>query len=101
MNARRELAALRRQRLVAECALQRADMAQQLQPLAHTLESVNTGVRILGRLRSHPGWIAAGVAGLMLVTPRRLSALLRTGSLGLRTWRSLAPGLQLLLSRRG
>lgn len=102
MNSRADLLALRRQRLIAECQLQRADIAEQLQPLAYTLDTVNTGLRIVDRVRQHPGWIAAAGLGLLTITPRRISSLLRMGTLGVRTWRTLAPqvGMLLRLSRR-
>lgn len=79
--------------------MQRAELARQLNPLVHTSASISTGLRILDRLRRHPEWIAAGAAGLMLLKPRRLSAMLRFASHCLRTWRSLAPHLQMLLRR--
>lgn len=100
LRTRAELAALRRRQLMAEIAIQRIDLAAQLQPLAHTLESAHIGLRIAGRLRRHPEWIAAGALGLMLITPRRLAALLRGATSGLRMWRVLAPQLQALLVRR-
>jgi hypothetical protein len=101
LHTRAEQAALRRRQLMAEIAIQRIDLATQLHPLAHTLESARIGLRIAGRLRRHPEWIAAGALGLMLITPRRLSALLRAGTSGLRTWRVVGPQLRALLDRRG
>ncbi len=96
MKTRAELLASRRQRLIAECLMQRADLAQQMQPLGHTLQAMGTGLRILDRVRRHPGWIAAVALGLMIIRPSRLSSLLRLGSTGLRTWRLIAPSLQML-----
>jgi hypothetical protein len=93
MNSRAELLEWKRQRLLAECAAQRHDLAVQLRPMAYTLESVSTGWRILNRIRRHPGWIAVIAAGLLLVSPRRLSAAFRFGTACLRTWRSVAPML--------
>ncbi|WP_292931304.1 YqjK family protein [Noviherbaspirillum sp.] len=97
MRTRAELLAARRQRLIAECVMQRADLALQIEPLTHTMNSVEVGLRIVDRVRQHPGWIAAAVVGLMAIRPRRLSSFLRLGSAGLRTWRMLRPSLQLLL----
>ncbi len=77
--------------------MQRADLALQIEPLTHTMNSVEVGLRIVDRVRQHPGWIAAAVVGLMAIRPRRLSSFLRLGSAGLRTWRMLRPSLQLLL----
>lgn len=99
MKTRAELLALKRQRLIAECRLQRIDLLDQLQPLGQTLDSVNTGLRIIDRVRRHPEWIAAACLGLLMITPRRLSAWMRLGSMGLRTWRMLAPQIGMLLHR--
>lgn len=100
MKTRAELLAWKRQQLIAESIAQRADLALQLQPLGHRLDALNTGLRIVDRVRRHPGWLVALAAGVMLVTPRRLSSLMRLGSAGLRTWHSVAPTLRLLLERR-
>jgi|GEM_PF-1806341 len=100
LKTRAELLAWKRQQLIAESLAQRADLALQLQPLGQRLESMQTGWRIIGRIGRHPGWIAALAAGLFFVTPRRLSSVFRLGSAGLRTWRSLAPTLQLLREHR-
>lgn len=99
MKDRMHKVALRRQQLVARCETQRAQLTAQLQPLEHTLESMDTGLRILGRIRQHPEWLAAGVIGMIMLTPRRISAMLRGGSQALRTWRSMAPQLQAVLGR--
>lgn len=95
MNTRAEMLAWRRQLLIAESNAQRAELAIQVQPLIYTLSSVNIGLRILERVRQHPGWIAAVTLGLMAIRPRRLSAFLRLGTASLRLWRHAAP---LLLS---
>jgi hypothetical protein len=94
MTTRAELLALRRLHLLAECDAQRVDLLLQARPFGHALTSLETGVRIVDRVRRHPGWIAAAALGLMAIRPRRLSALLRAGSSGLRGWRALAPLLQ-------
>jgi hypothetical protein len=94
MNTRAQLLMQRRQYLIAESAAQRAELAQQAQPLAHTLETVETGMRIVDRIRQHPGWLLGAVIGLFAIQPRRLSALLQLGTTGLRTWRQFAPALQ-------
>lgn len=99
MKTRMEIVARRRQMLIAESCAQRADLALQMQPVMYALESANSGLRIAGRIRQHPGWLATIVAGLLLVTPRRLSALLQFCTQNLRTWRSLAPALRILITR--
>jgi hypothetical protein len=99
MNTRAEMLAQRRQYLIAECHAQRAELALQAQPLAHTLEIVETGVRIVDRIRQHPGWLLGAAIGLLAIRPRRLSALLQLGTNGLRTWRQFAPALQSFIVR--
>ena len=100
MSTRAELLAWKRQQLIAESTVQRADLVQQLQPLGYRMASLHTGLHIVERLRRHPGWIVALAAGLMLLKPRRLASLFRLGSAGLRTWRAVAPTLQGLLDNR-
>ncbi len=97
MKSRAELLAWKRRQLVVESNAQRAELVRQLHPLACQLESVDTGLRILARLRQHPGWIAGAAIGFLLLTPRRLSSLFRLGTRGLRSWRSLDPTIRTLL----
>lgn len=99
MNSRADLLEWKRQHLLAECDAQRADLALQFDSLNHTLETVQTGLRIMDRVRTHPGWIAAAVVALIVVTPRRLSAAMRIGTSLLRTWRVAAPTLRMLMQR--
>lgn len=87
MSTRADLLVQRRLMLIAESQAQRVDLAQQVLPLAYTISSVNIGLRILDRIRKHPGWIAALAVGLAAITPRRLSAVFQLGTAGLRLWR--------------
>lgn len=93
MKERMRSAALRRKQLVAQCHLQRAQLAAQLQPLGGALESADAGARIVRRLGQYPEWIAAAAAGLVLLTPRRLSAALRAGAQAVRLLRRQFRGL--------
>ncbi|HZW23014.1 YqjK family protein [Noviherbaspirillum sp.] len=99
MNRRAEFLAWKRRQLLAESSAQREDLAQQIDAWSYRLQSVDTGLRILARIRQHPGWIAGAAAGLLLLTPRRLSSLLRLGVSGLRSWQSYAPTVRMLLER--
>ena len=99
MRTRAELLAWKRRQLLAESGAQRAELVRQLRPLAYRLESLDTGLRILTRIRQHPGWIAGAAAGILLLTPRRISSLLRLGASGLRSWQSIAPTVRMLLDR--
>lgn len=100
MNTRAELLEWKRQQLLAESAALRAELADHTQSFAYTLDSVQIGLNIVDRIRKHPGWIAALALGLVVITPRRLSSFLRLGTAGVRTWRSVAPALQLLVPRK-
>ena len=99
MRTRAELLAWKRRQLLAESGAQRAELLRQLRPLAYRLESMDTGLRILTRIRQHPGWIAGAAAGILLLTPRRISSLLRLGASGLRSWQSIAPTVRMLLNQ--
>lgn len=99
MKTRAEFLAWKRRQLLAESSAQRAELAQQLRPWTYRLESLESGLRIAGRIRRHPGWIAGAAAAVLLLTPRRLSSLFRLGASGLRTWQSIAPTVTALLGR--
>lgn len=101
MSARSEMLAQRRRQLIAQSIALRSDLALQGEYLGHSLTSVQIGVRLLDRIRKHPGWLAGAALGLALVKPRRLSSLLQLGTAGLRTWRQVTPVLQNLIARRG
>lgn len=94
MKTRAEMLAWRRQLLIAESNVQRAELAMQVQPLVSALTSVQIGLRILDRIRKHPGWIAAVALGVMAIRPQRLSAFMRLGSASLRLLRHAIPLLQ-------
>ncbi|HEY8608772.1 MAG TPA: YqjK family protein [Noviherbaspirillum sp.] len=100
INDRAREVMLRRQQLVAQCHLQRARLAAQLEPVGQALTSVQAGLQVAGRLRQHPEWLALAALGVVMLTPRRISAALRGTAQALRTWRTLAPQLQAFLQRR-
>lgn len=94
MKTRAEMLAWRRQLLIAESNMQRAELAMQVQPIVYTLASVNIGMRILGRVRQHPGWLATVALGVLAIRPHRISSFLRLGTASLRLLRHAAPLLQ-------
>lgn len=94
MKTRAEMLAWRRQLLIAESNVQRAELAMQVQPLVSAMTSAQIGLRILDRVRKHPGWIAAVALGVMAIRPKRLSAFMRLGSASLRLLRHAMPLLQ-------
>jgi hypothetical protein len=100
MTSRPEMLAQQRQRLIAQSIALRSDVAMQGEHLDHSLGTAQIALRVLDRVRKHPEWIAGAAIGLMLIKPRRLSALLRMGTAGLRTWRQLTPLLQHMINRR-
>ena len=99
MRTRAEFLAWKRRQLLAESGTLRAELVHQWRPWTYRLESMDTGLRILARMRQHPGWIAGAAAGLLLLTPRRLSFLFRLGTSGLRSWQAAAPAVRMLLER--
>jgi hypothetical protein len=99
MKTRAEFLAWKRRQLLVESSAQRVELVQQLRPWAYRLDSLESGMRILGRIRLHPGWIAGTAAVVLLLTPRRLSSLIRLGTSGLRSWQSIAPTVKALIAR--
>lgn len=91
MTSHLKLLAQRRQRLQARCALQREALAIQKIRLGRSFETVDTGMRILDRLRTNPGLILALAGGLFLIKPRRLLTVVQTGLAVSRGWRLVAP----------
>lgn len=101
MTARSEVLARRRRQLIAQSIALRSDLAMQGEYLEHSLCTAQIGLRVLDRIRQHPEWIAGAALGLALIKPRRLSALLQMGTVGLRAWRQVTPLLQHMIGRRG
>ncbi|HYC41851.1 MAG TPA: YqjK family protein [Noviherbaspirillum sp.] len=99
MKTRAEFLAWKRRQLLAESGMHRAELVQQLRPWAYRLESVESGLRIAARVRQPPGWIAGAAVAILLVTPRRLSSLIRLGISGLRSWQSIAPMVRGMIER--
>lgn len=100
MTTHLKLLAVRRQQLVTRCALQREAMVIEKIRLRHSLATLDTGVRILERLRSNPGLVLALLGGIVVLAPRRLFSMLKTGLVVSRGWRLIAPLLTNFLSTR-
>lgn len=94
MKTRANMLAWRRQLLIAESNIQRAELAMQVQPIVYTLASVNIGMRIVRRVSQHPGWLATIALGVLAIRPQRISSFLRLGTASLRLLRHAAPLLQ-------
>jgi hypothetical protein len=95
MRSRAELLAMRREMLLAECEMQRRQLEIEMRPLVLGAESLQTGMRIVGKARKHPEWLALAALGLAMIKPRRLSSFMRLGTAGMRMWRQVRPFLQL------
>lgn len=99
MSTRAEMLALKRAMLLEECALQRHQLALDMRPLVLGAESLQVGMRIVGKARRHPEWIALAAVGLAMLKPRRLSSFMRLGTAGMRMWRQVRPLLPLMPSQ--
>lgn len=99
MKTRAEFLAWKRRQLLAESGALRSELEQQLRPWTYRIESLESGLRIVARIRQHPGWIAGAAAAILLLTPRRLSSLFRLGGSGLRSWQSIAPTVMAMIAR--
>lgn len=81
----------RKHYLVLRSRALRAHLIHDARPLAHSIASVESGWRMLGRVRQHPEWLAAAALGVRLLRSARLAALIRGTAFGVRTWRQLLP----------
>lgn len=93
MNSHLKLLVQRRQQLQARVALQRDALAIQKIRLDRSLETADTGLRVLDRLRSNRALLVTLAGGLLLLKPRRLLPILQTTLLAVRGWRLVAPVL--------
>ena len=79
MKAKLVKLAERRVILVAKAAVQRAELAQRLEPWRGSLAVVDQGVAAIRYIKSHPEIWAAMVVFAVVVRPRRISSWLRRG----------------------
>lgn len=83
----------KKRRLVMRSRALRAQIGYQFVPVSHSVGAMESGMRILGRLRQHPEWVVGAVFALAILRPGRIAAHLRGLTLGLRSWQRLAPML--------
>lgn len=79
MNAKLVEIALRRERLIADTARQRAALQQTAQVWRGPLAVADRGVAALRYLKRHPIWLVGGVAAVVLLYPRGMQKWLARG----------------------
>jgi hypothetical protein len=97
-----EKLAVRRRELLVRCAEQRRNLAIHGHEISGPMSKVDTALAFIGRIKQHPGVIAAIVVGLVAIRPGRLARLASLGALGLRglhILRTFAPVIQGLRAR--
>src|SRR4051794_15200101 len=102
MSSSSEKLATRRKELLARCAQQRRNMALHGHEISAPMSKVDTAMAFIGRIKQHPGVIAALAVALIAIRPGRLAKLASLGALALRATRTLqtfAPVIQGLRAR--
>ena len=79
MNEKLIRLAERRERLVAQAAVQRMTLAQNIEPWRVPLARVDQGLAALRYLKSHPAWIVGGGVLLAALRLGRVGKWLRRG----------------------
>jgi len=69
----------RRERLVAQAAMQRRALAQNIEPWHTPLALADQGLATLRHIKRHPEWIIGGVALLAVLRPRHVGKWLGRG----------------------
>lgn len=100
MMSHLKLLAARRQHLLARGVLQRNVFLAQKNRLRTSFNTLDTGLRLINRVRRSPGLVLGLIAGVVMLAPRRLASLLETGLVLTRGWRLLSPWLDRLLVPR-
>ena len=83
--------------LVARCQQQRQELIWQSAQLQHDLRFIELGMRATKALRASPLLIATLAAGLVIIKPKRIVWLLKTGISSWRLWLKFAPMLMPLI----
>ena len=85
--------AVQRGRLIERISQQRRQLGQQLQPLGASLHGLDQAVAVVRRgsdyAKQHPEVVAAGVAVLVVLQPRRVWRWSQRGFFVWRAWRKL------------
>lgn len=97
MMSHLKLLATRRQHLLARGEHQRSTLLIQKKRLQSSFKTLDTGLRLINRVRNSPGLVLGLIGGVVLLAPRRLASLLETGLVLSRGWRLLSPLLNRLL----
>ncbi|MFC3109828.1 YqjK family protein [Undibacterium arcticum] len=92
--------AQRRQALIARSQQQRAIISLQAQQLTRSLSIVDLGLAMVAKVKGNPLLLSAVLLGLLVIKPRRVLSVLRTGLVALQAWRSVGPVLHHLTARR-
>jgi hypothetical protein len=79
MNSRLTRLAERRERLIAQAAVERATLAQDVEPWRAPLALADQGLAALRFIKRHPVWIAGGAAVVAALWPERVGRWLRRG----------------------
>ncbi len=84
---------VQRGRLIERIGQQRRQLGQQLQPLGASLHGLDQAIAVVRRTgdyaKQHPEVVAAGVAVLVVLQPRRVWQWSKRGFFVWRTWRRL------------
>lgn len=91
--------AQRRTELIARCAEQRDVLSVQNQSLTQATSTLDHGLTVVRRIKHHPLAMAGIILAVVIIKPRRLLALARTGLVTWQTLRTVTPILQDMLAR--
>jgi uncharacterized protein (DUF1778 family) len=97
LSERQQQLQSRREALTARCQQQRQELIWQSAQLQHELRFVELGLRAAQTLRASPMLVAAIAAALMIIKPRRVMWVLKTGLSSWRLWLKFAPMLMPLI----
>ena len=100
MSSHLQLLAQRRQQLLDRSSLQRDSLQIQRLRLQHSLDTLDSAVRVFNRIRDNPGLVLGIGATIALLLPRRSWSWLRTGLRLTRGWQLAVPLLSAWLTAR-